>query len=128
VPGEDFIVAELFKNSGQSLLEALHKITVSIWEKEVMAKEWNTGLTCPIFKKGDKLECKNYRGITLLNIAYKVLSCIILERINQHAESVLGEYQCGFRCGRSTVEQIFIIRQLMEKCFEFNTDLHICRL
>jgi sorting nexin-29 len=78
-----------------------------------MPKEWNTYLVCPIFKKGDKLECKNYRGITLLNIAYKVLSCIILE------------YQCGFRHGRSAVEQIFIIRQLMEKCFEFNTDFHI---
>jgi hypothetical protein len=118
-------VAELFKNGGQSPLEALHKIIVSIWEKEVMPKEWNTGLICPIFKKGGKLECKNYRGITLLNIAYKVLSCIILERINQHAESVLEEYQRGFRCGRSTVEQIFITRQLMEKCQEFNTHLHI---
>jgi hypothetical protein len=38
-PGEDFIVAELFKNGGQSPLEALHKMTVSIWEKEVMPKE-----------------------------------------------------------------------------------------
>jgi hypothetical protein len=73
------------------------------------------------------LECKNYRVITLLNIAYKGLSCItrILERINQYAESILEECQCGFRRGRSTVEQIFIIRQLMEMCFEFNTVLHI---
>jgi sorting nexin-29 len=97
----------------------------AVWEKEVMPKEWSTGLICPIFKKGDDLECKNYRGITLLNIAHKVLFCIILECINQYAEGVLEEYQCGFRCGRSTVEQIFIICQLMEKCLEFNTDLHI---
>jgi sorting nexin-29 len=124
-PGEDFIVAELFKDGGRSLLEALHKIIVSISKKEDMPKEWNTGLICPIFKKGDKLECNNYRGITPLNIAYKVLSCIILEHINQYEESVLEEYQCGFRCGRSIVEQIFIIRQLMEKCFEFNNHLHI---
>jgi hypothetical protein len=85
-------VAELFKNGGQSLVEAIDKIIVFLWEKEVMPKEWSTGLMCYISKKGDKLECKNYRGITLLNIAYKGLSCITLERINQHAESVLEEY------------------------------------
>jgi hypothetical protein len=48
-------VAELLKNVGQSLLEALHKITVSIWEKEVMPKEWNIGLICSTFKKGDNI-------------------------------------------------------------------------
>jgi sorting nexin-29 len=92
-------VVELFKNDGWSLLEALHKIIVFIWQKEIMPKEWNTGLICSIFRTGDKLECKNYRGITLLNMAYKVLSCMILEHINQYAYSVLEEYQCGFRRG-----------------------------
>jgi hypothetical protein len=48
-------VAELFKNGGQSLSEALHNITVSTWEKELMPKEWSTDLICPIFRKGDKL-------------------------------------------------------------------------
>jgi hypothetical protein len=43
-PGEDFIVSELFKNNGRSLLETLHKIIVFIWQKEVMPKERNTGL------------------------------------------------------------------------------------
>jgi hypothetical protein len=52
-PGEDVIFAELFKNGGQSLFEALHNITVSMWEKKVMPKEWNTDLIYPIFKKGD---------------------------------------------------------------------------
>jgi hypothetical protein len=89
------------------------------------AQRMNTGLICSIFKNGDKPKCKKYRGITLLSAAYKVLSCIILERINQYAESVLEEYQCGFRPGRSTVEQIFITCQLMGKCSEFNTDVHI---
>ena len=123
-PGEDSITAELIKKGGPKLIEVFHKLITSIWEKEVMPKEWNNGLIFSIFKKGDKLECDNYRGITLLNIAYKVLSNIIMNRINFFAEEILEECQCGFRCGRGTTEQIFIIRQLMEKCFEFNTELH----
>ena len=124
-PGEDQIVAELIKAGGQSIVRVIHKLIVSVWNKEEMPKDWNTGLICPIFKKGDKQECKNYRAITLLNIVYKILSNIIMERINQYAENILEEFQCGFRCGRSSIEQIFILRQVMEKCFEFNTDLHI---
>jgi hypothetical protein len=95
-----------------------------MWEKVAAHKEWNTGFYVLYLKKRDKLNCKSYSGITLLNIAYKVISAIISECINHSVSSVLEEYQCGFRCG-STVEHIFLISQLMGKCFEFNTELLI---
>ena len=124
-PGEDTLNIELFKNGGEKLIKELHILIVNIWENERMPDEWYNGLICPIFKKGDRMECQNYRGITLLNTAYKVLSNIIQHRLNKFAENVLEEYQCGFREGRSTTEQIFVMRQLMEKCSEYNVALHI---
>ena len=68
--------------------------------------------------------CSNYRGISLINTGYKVLSLILLERLTTGVDYQIGDYQCGFRKNRSTVDQIFTIRQLMEKCWEYNRTSH----
>ena len=62
-----------------------------------MPDDWKVGLIVPLFKKGDKMKCENYWGITLLNVAYKIVSNILLERLREYSEEVLWEYQCGFR-------------------------------
>jgi len=79
-----------------------------------MPDDWKVGLIVRLFEKGDKMRCKNYRGIKLLKVAYKILSSIILERLKEYSEEILGEYQCGFRPQRRTMDQIFIVRQILE--------------
>jgi hypothetical protein len=69
--------------------------------------------------------CENYRGITLLNVVCKLLSTVLLKRINIYAEEIMREYQCGFRSDRSTTDQIFTLRQTLEKCHEHGIDLHL---
>jgi sorting nexin-29 len=112
-PGED-ITAELIKNASGELKERLHVLICKIWRDENMPDDWKVGLIVPLFKKDDKMKCENYRGITLLNVAYKILSSIILERLKEYSEEILGEYQCSFRPQR-TVDQIFVVRQILEK-------------
>jgi sorting nexin-29 len=119
------ITAELIKHGGQILLRRILKLIYMIWDQEKMPAEWKEDLICPIFKKGDKLQCNNYRGITLLNVTYKILSYIILKRLNVYTEETVGECQCGFRPNRSTIDQIFMMRQTMERYYEYNTDLHM---
>jgi hypothetical protein len=39
-------------------------------------------------------------------------------------EPKIGNYQMGFRPNRSAIDNIFIVRQIYEKCYEFSIDLH----
>jgi sorting nexin-29 len=114
-PGMDNIRAELFKYGGNEIIKRLHTITKEIWLTEKKPTDWNLSILCPIHKKGDLMECSNYRGVSLLNTAYKILSTILFTRISPFAENITGNYQCGFRKNRSTVNQIFTLRQILEK-------------
>ncbi len=122
--GSDGIPAELLKAAGTNFIDAFHQLLVKIWNAETMPNEWNQSIICPIHKKGDKKECKNYRGISLLNIAYKILASILCERLKPHVIKIVGSYQCGFMPDRSTTDQIFTLRQILEKTHEFQVDTH----
>uniref|UniRef100_A0A8D8W2L6 Craniofacial development protein 2 n=1 Tax=Cacopsylla melanoneura TaxID=428564 RepID=A0A8D8W2L6_9HEMI len=124
-PGNDNITPELLKYGGEAVESMMLKIIHTIWKREKMPVNWNAGVLCVLHKKGDKLDCNNFRGIMLLNTAYKVLTSILNERLKEITETKIGEYQCGFRRNKSTSDQIFVIRQIMEKCNEHDIDLHI---
>jgi len=50
----------------------------------------------PIYKKGNKTDCANYRGISLLPAMYKILSNILLSRLIPYADEIIGDHECGF--------------------------------
>jgi len=70
------------------------------------------------------MQCKNYRPITLMNVVYKIFTTLLSNRLSEIMESKLGEYQAGFWPNRSTVDNIFTLRQMCEKCYEHNIELH----
>ena len=62
-PGIDQIPAELIKAGGSTIRGEIYKLIISIWNKERMPEEWKESIIVPIYKKGDKTDCNNHRGI-----------------------------------------------------------------
>jgi hypothetical protein len=112
------------KYGGNGVTTAIHSLITSIWEKEYVLEEWRRSVICPIYKKGDKLECMNYREIVLLCTAYKIFTTILRNRIEPIAEEIIGEYQAGFRSGISTMDQLFTVKQTLGKCWEYNVNVY----
>jgi hypothetical protein len=75
-------------------------------------------------KKGDKTDCNNYRGISLLSTSYKILLNILLSRLSSYTDEIIGHHQCGSRHNRLAIDQIFCIRQILEKKWEYNEIVH----
>ena len=86
------------------------------YRSESIPLDWQRGAICPLFKKGDKTSCDNYRGITLLSHTGKLYNRIIERRLQSHVEEVLLECQHDFRPNRGTVDLVFTIKMILEKC------------
>jgi hypothetical protein len=112
------------KAGGETLCSEIHKIIRSIWNKEGLPQQWKESIIIPLHKRGDKTDCNNYRGISLLSTAYKILSDILLARLTPYVSEVIGDHQCGFRHSRSATDQILYIRQILEKKWEYNGTVH----
>jgi len=72
-PGTDQIPAELIKADGRTIHSGIHKLISSIWNKEELPEETNELIIVPTYKKGDKTDYINYRGISPLSSTYKIL-------------------------------------------------------
>jgi hypothetical protein len=123
-PGINQIRAELIKAGGRKISCEIHKLIISIWNKEELPEEWKESIIVPISKKGDKRDCNNYRRISLLPTTYKILSNILLSRLIPYAEEIIVDHQCGFRRNISTTDHMFCIRQIFDKKWEYNEAVH----
>lgn len=112
--------AELLKYAGPVMLLFLHTLFSTIWQTEIIPEDWRKGVIIPLWKrKGSRSDCSNYRGITLLSVPGKLFSMVLLDRCRNIIRKIRRPEQAGFMSDRSTIEQIFTIRQIIEKATEF---------
>ena len=117
--GPDGVSVELFKialNGDPALCRRLLDIVVRIWGGGEVPQQWKDAIIMVLHKEKDRTECGNYRGISLVAHAGKILLKSIARCLNEYSERVgiLPEEQSGFRPNRSTTDMMFVIRWLQE--------------
>ena len=60
-----------------------------------------------------------------MSVPGKVMCRIIIDRIEGEVDCMIRKEQAGFRTGRSCIDQIFILRNIIEQCVELNSPLFI---
>ena len=123
--GEDLIVAELLKADVSFTSKKIKHILDEVWKQERTPLRWKRGIIVKLPKKGDLKNCKNWRGITLLPVVSKVLGRIVIDRIRNGVDNKLRKEQAGYRTGRGTTDQVFVLRNIIEQCNEWQAPLYI---
>ena len=112
--GEDGVRVSFVKRADLTTQSAIAEMVAQL--ARTSPDQWDetikTGLVVPLFKKGDRTEARNYRGICLLSVATRLLARVLASRLRVWAENVgiMGDWQHGFRTGRSTADaaQMFV--------------------
>ena len=106
-PGSDGVLPEVIVYGGRCLRAFLLILFNIIWASEMIPQVWKDAIITILFKKGNRSECGNYRGISLLSVVGKIFADIILQRLQLLAEFIYPQSQSGYRAGRGTIDGIF---------------------
>ena len=80
--GAGEIVNEFLKYGGEGMITFLVELYNNwIWKNEYIHKRWREGVVVNLFKKGDKADPGNYRGIALLSTVGKIFCRILNDRV-----------------------------------------------
>ena len=122
--GPSGVSGDLIRCAGKTGVDAMHTILNDSMQTGKTPDEWRKSTTITLYKgKGDALECGNYRGLRLLEHGMKIWEKVIGERLRKIVN--ISDCQFGFMAGRSTMDAIFIVRQLQEKYREKKRLYHI---
>ena len=124
-PGIDGIDAEMLQVEPVLAAGYLCTLFNHIRENMTVPDDWKKAIIVKVPKKGDLSKCDNFRGISLLSVPSKVLGRVVIERIKEGIDTKLRCEQAGFRKGRGTTEQVFILRNIIEQSIEWQAPLYI---
>ena len=113
--GLDNVYPEFIKYISDSLIKVITKFFNRILETTEVPDEWAISIYQHVFRKGNRNDPNNYRGISLSSSLCKLFTALLTERIHNDLEkrNVLGREQAGFRKNMGCTDQIFVLTSLI---------------
>ncbi len=115
-PGIDNINSVLLKNVYPKILDVLvHLINLSFGHG-IFPSKLKDAVVIPLYKSGSKLDCSNFRPISLLSTFAKIYEKIMKKKLVRFLENnkFFSHNQFGFREGKNTE---FALQQFMERVY-----------
>lgn len=119
--GPSTLSIELIENGLEQLLELITYVFKCFLRDDL--PEGKYAYISNLYKKGDRQVVSIYRGLSVTNSISRLYGRIIKDRIKCDIEDV--EKQIGFCAGRSLIENIFVLKQLIEKRMARNLETHL---
>ena len=91
--GGDGIPVELFKILKDDAVKVLHSVCQQIWKTQQGTQNWKRSVFIPIPKKGNAIECSNYRTVALVSHTSKVMLKILQARLQQYVDCELQMFK-----------------------------------
>ena len=123
-PGEDGVRISYIRQAGDEVKKEITSMIQFMFNNE--AQQWEdslkTGDMVPIFKKGSRHQCGNYRGVVLLAMGSRILARILAVRLRRWSEKMklVDDNQAGFREGRSTADATQMMIRIQEDTADYN--------
>ena len=117
----------MLKICDSSIIKPLSIIFNNSLNSGIFPTIWKKANVIPIHKKGDKMDIKNYRPISLLPLCGKLFEKVIYNILYNHYESnnILNANQSGFRSGDSCINQLINITHDVFQSFDSNPSLEV---
>jgi len=124
--GADNIPAEFLQTLGEKGIQAITKLMNKIYNNGKIPEDFLQTIFITIPKIQHAQECANFRTISLISHASKILLHLINARITPLIEKHLSDSQMGFRKGRGTRDAIFQLRSIVDRSMQVNKKVYAC--
>src|SRR2546425_9815896 len=122
----DEIPSEMLKSLGEKATQELCDICKDMHEEGKWPDDFIRSAMIPLPKKNNAVNCSDYRTISLICHASKIMLKVLTKRIEAKAKHLLGRNQFGFRKGCGTRDAVGVMRTLCERSLECGNEVYIC--